>query len=123
MSSRIDAGADAARSGLRSLREALSQGLERGQDRAKDVVDASGRRAHESLDAVEKAVMGILDAVARQGRGYAKEGKTRLYATEAQIFPRRRGRHVGTALLALGAGVALSLLLRAPTKKPAPPAV
>ena len=133
MSSRIDAGAHAAKSGVRTLREAIAQGLERGQDRAKDAVDASGRRAHESLDVVEKAVIGVLDAIARQGRGYAKQGKTKLYAAEGRVFPRRRMRPVGTALVALGAGVALSLLLGTPTSrgsaagasgpKPAPPAL
>jgi hypothetical protein len=129
MSSRIDAGARAAKSGVRSLREFLSHALHQGQALAKDAVDASGRRADVSLDAVEKAVVGLLGAISRQGQSYADEGKNRVYAAESRLFPRRRTRPIGTTLLAVGAGIALSLLLsptnrkvgQAPKAKTAPP--
>ena len=117
MSSKIDTGTRAAKSAVRSLRRSASDALDRGEMLAKDAVDASGRRAQVTLQAVEKAIVGLLGAISRQGQSYANEGKSLAYTAESRLFPRRRRPPIGTALLAVGAGVALSLLLSPTNRK------
>lgn len=112
MSLGLEKGAQAAKAGVHAARKSVSEALDHGQARARQVVDASGRRADESLDLVEKALVGVLDTIAHRGQRYAKRAKNRLYTAEARLFPRRRTPPVGTALVGVGAGVLLSLLLR-----------
>ena len=104
--------AKAAKAGVRAARKSVSAALDHGQARARDVVDASGRRADDSLDLLERALIGVLDSIAQRSRGYAKTARNRLYTAEARLFPRPRTPPVGTALVGLGAGVLISLLLR-----------
>ncbi len=111
MSQGLSMGAKAARSGIRAARKTLSRALDQGHARAKDIVDASGRRADESLDVVERAVIAVLDTLARQGRGYIKDARGRLHAVEARLLPHRRNSPVGTIIAGVAAGVLLSLLL------------
>lgn len=112
----MDLGAKTAKRGVHAARKSLSRVLGDGHARARDMVDASGRRADESLDVVERAVIGVLDALARRGRGYVKDARGRLHSVEARLLPRRRSSPLGTMIAGLGAGVLLSLLL---TPKPA----
>lgn len=115
MSSRFETGSRVAKSGVRAARKSLSQAFEHGHARVRDVVDASGRRADGSLDLVEKTVNSLVDTIAQRGRGYAKAGRNRLSQAQAQLLPRRRSPPIGTALVAVGAGVLLSLLFRTRT--------
>jgi hypothetical protein len=87
--------------------------------RFRNALDASGRRADDSLSAAEKLAIGVVDAIAQRGARYAKAGKARLYEADARLLPRRGMPPYATALLALGAGVLLSVLLRAPPKREA----
>jgi hypothetical protein len=112
MALRFETGARVAKSGVRAARTSLSQAVEHGHARVRDVVDASERRADDSLDVVEKAAIGVVDAIAQRGRRYAKTGKNRLYAAESRLLPRHSRSPIGTAVVAVGAGVLLSLLLR-----------
>ncbi len=112
MSLGLEISAKAAKAGVRAARKSMSRVLDHGQVRAKEVVDASGRRADDSLDLVERAVIGVLDAMAQRGQGYAKTAREKIYAAEARIFPRPRRAAIGTALVGVGAGVLVSLLLR-----------
>jgi hypothetical protein len=104
----MDLGAKAAKRGVHAARKSLSRVLGDGHARARDIVDASGRRADDSLDVVERAVIGVLDA-----RG-------QLHEVQARLLPRRRASPLGTVIAGLGAGVLLSLLLMPkPAAKPA----
>jgi hypothetical protein len=104
------------------LRKALSAALHGGQARVKDMVDSSGRRADDSLEGVEYAIVRFLDAIAQRGTGYARDARDRVSAAEARLFPRRRRPPVATALVGVGLGVLLSLLFMASaaTRKAAP---
>jgi hypothetical protein len=101
--------ANAAKSGVHAARKSVSRALGGGQARVKEMVDASGRRADDSLDMVERAVIGVLDTLAARGRKYAKDG--RRYAAQAGLLPRRRTSPLGAIIAGVGAGVLLSLLL------------
>jgi hypothetical protein len=106
----IETGAKMAKSGVRAARKSVSHALEHGHARVRDVVNASGRRADDSLDVVEKAAIALVDALAQRGRDHAVGAKDRLYKAEGRLFPRRRTAPIGTALVAVGAGVLLSML-------------
>lgn len=115
-----DISAKAAKRGVHAARKSLSRVLGDGHARARDIVDASGRRADDSLDVVERAVIGVLDALARRGRGYVKDARGRFHEVQARLLPRRRSSPLGSVAVALGAGVLLSLLLMPkPAAKPA----
>jgi ElaB/YqjD/DUF883 family membrane-anchored ribosome-binding protein len=117
MSSRIDATASAAKSGVRALRRSVSQALEQGQARVKDATDVSGRRVDEALSAAEKVLYGVVDEIAQRGRVYTKAGKDRLYEAEAQVFPRPHKPPIAMIMAAVGAGVLLSLLFTKPKNR------
>ena len=119
MSLGLEIGAKAAKSGVRAARKSAARVVAQGRARASHAVDVTGRRAEDSLDMVETAVLGLLDAIAQRGRGYAKDAKDRLYTAEARLFPRPRRPPIATALAGVGAGVLLSLLLtpKAPAKR------
>jgi hypothetical protein len=112
--SRIEKTARTAKAGAHALRKALSTALHGGQARVKDMVDSSGRRADDSLEGVEQAIVRFLDAIAQRGSGYARDAGGRLSAAEARLFPRRRRPPVATALVGVGLGVLLSLLFMTP---------
>ena len=80
--------------------------------RVKHVVDSSEKGTSASLGAAEKLAAGVIDALAQRGRAYAKSGEDRAHAGERRLFPRRRPSPIPTALLAVGAGYLLSMLLR-----------
>lgn len=123
MSLGLEMSAKAAKSGVRAVRKSAAKVLAKGRARASQVVDDTGRRAEVSLDGVERAVLGLLDAVSERGRGYAKDTTKRIYAAEAKLFPRPRHPHIATALVGVGAGVLLSLLLSPSSQaKATPPA-
>jgi hypothetical protein len=111
MSPGLEMSAKAAKSGVRAARKSAAKVVARGRATASHAVDVTGRRAEDSLDMVETAVLGLLNAVAQRGRGYAKDAKDRLYTAEARLFPRPRRPLIATALAGVGAGVLLSLLL------------
>ncbi|HEY5289456.1 MAG TPA: hypothetical protein VIJ59_05440 [Caulobacteraceae bacterium] len=102
--------AKTAKSGVRAARKALSRVLQGGQARARDVVDSSGRKANDSLDAVEQAVLRALDNITQRGERYTNRAKGRLYAAEGRLFPRRQPPPIGTALVGVGVGLLLTLL-------------
>jgi hypothetical protein len=102
----------AAESGVRAARKSVSHALDNGQATARRLLDDSERHADASLSTAERALIGVMGAIAERGRGYAKTGKHRLYEAEARVFPRRPTPRIGTAVVALGAGVLLSLLFR-----------
>jgi hypothetical protein len=100
-----------AKSSVHAVRRALSQRLQSGQSRVKGAVDTTGRRADDSLDAIERAAIRALDRIAQTGVGYARGAKGRLYRAEGRLFPRRRRMApVGTALAGVGVGLLLTLL-------------
>jgi hypothetical protein len=116
----IEKSARTAKSGIRAFRGALSRGLQGGQARVKDAVDSTGRRADDSLDVIERAAITALDRIARNGAGYARNAKGRLYEVEGRLFPRRRTPPVGTALVGLGVGLLLTRLFTNEAPKHAP---
>jgi hypothetical protein len=116
MSLEIETGAAAAKAGTHAVRRSISQLVKRGRDRAKHVVDGTGQQAETSLDAIERAALGVVDAIAARGQQYAKAGKTRIRAVETRLVPRRGAPPFGMALVAVGVGVLISVLLSAPKK-------
>jgi hypothetical protein len=110
---RVDTAAKAARAGVHAVHRSVSGATEQGQARLRDAVDATGRRADDALSAAEKIAIGVVDAIAQRGRTYAAAGKDRLYAVDAKLLPRRSRPPFATALVAVGAGILLSLLFRA----------
>jgi hypothetical protein len=116
----IDVGSKAAKSGVRAARKSAYRAVHIGHNKARDVVDASERRAADSLTAAEKLAIGVVDVLAKRGRAYARDSRDRVYEAEARVFPRKRTSAAPAVLLALGAGFLLSQLFRrekvAPTR-------
>jgi hypothetical protein len=119
MSLRIDSGVKVAKSGVRAVRKSAGQALQEGRSRLRDVLAASEVRATNSLNAAEKVLVGVVDALAQGGRSYENDGRDRLHGAEARLISPRRRPRIATAVLAVGAGVLLSLLLRKPQDREA----
>jgi len=112
-----DMSARAAKSGVRAARKAASRLLGVGGDRVKNMVDASGRGADHSLDAIEAAVIRALSAIAQRGHAYERNARDGVYAAGSRVFPVRRSPRIGITLLGVGVGVMLSLLFMPPATK------
>jgi len=121
MSSRIDAGAKVAKSGVRAVRQSVTQALGQSQSSIKDVMHASGWNPEELLDRIEKALIVAVDTIVRrstQSRNVRPVKGPSRYAAEIRVAPGRPVLPIKTALAVVGAGVLLSLLLRTPNNRP-----